>query len=226
MEYKKIYGQIIERAKNRPLEGYKEKHHITPRCMGGSDDKENIVELTSREHFLCNMLLCEIYPKNKKLWYALFLMSINRNKKDYNRYIISSKTYERIKTEWNSKIKGVKKPVGFGDKIRSEEKNKKIGLANKKPKPEGFGEKLGNINRGKKRSKEFIDKHIKRLSLPILQYDKKGNFIKEWESATQASLHLNINKNTISSNARGVKANKSAGGFIWKLKNNNNEEKN
>ena len=30
MNYQKIYSQIIERAKNRQLEGYKEKHHILP----------------------------------------------------------------------------------------------------------------------------------------------------------------------------------------------------
>ena len=42
MNYQKIYNQIIERAKTRQLEGYKEKHHILPRCMGGLDI-DNIV---------------------------------------------------------------------------------------------------------------------------------------------------------------------------------------
>ena len=52
MNYQKIYNQIIERAKNRQLEGYKEKHHIIPRCLNGNNDKENLVKLTAREHFL------------------------------------------------------------------------------------------------------------------------------------------------------------------------------
>jgi len=56
MNYQKIYDQIIERAKNRKLEGYKEKHHIIPKCLGGPDNKENLVELTAREHFLCHLL--------------------------------------------------------------------------------------------------------------------------------------------------------------------------
>jgi hypothetical protein len=51
MNYEKIYDCIIKRAKTRKLEGYVEKHHIIPKCMGGSNEKQNIVELTAREHF-------------------------------------------------------------------------------------------------------------------------------------------------------------------------------
>ena len=103
MNYQNIYNQIIERAKNRKLEGYKEKHHIIPRCMGGTDGKENLVELTAREHFLCHKLLCEIYSNNEKLWYALFLMSIGKQKSKEHHYVISSREYDRIKNNWQSK---------------------------------------------------------------------------------------------------------------------------
>ena len=41
MNYEKIYNQIIEKAKNRVLIGYKETHHIIPRCMNGTDKDEN-----------------------------------------------------------------------------------------------------------------------------------------------------------------------------------------
>ena len=57
MDYQKIYDQIIERAKNRQLEGYKEKHHIIPKCVGGTNDKENLVELTAREHFFMSYII-------------------------------------------------------------------------------------------------------------------------------------------------------------------------
>ena len=52
MNYKRIHNNIIERAKNRTLKGYKERHHIVPRCMGGTDEPENLVELTPEEHFV------------------------------------------------------------------------------------------------------------------------------------------------------------------------------
>jgi hypothetical protein len=80
MDYQRIYNQIIERAKTRQLDGYKEKHHIVPKCLGGSNDKINLVELTAREHFICHVLLCEIYPKENKLKHALFLMAIGKQK--------------------------------------------------------------------------------------------------------------------------------------------------
>jgi hypothetical protein len=110
MDYQKIYNQIIERAKIRQLEDYKEKHHIIPRCIGGLDIKENIVELTAREHFLCHRLLCEIYPKESKLWYALFLMAIGKQKKKKTEpYKVSSREYERIKIMFveQSKLKKI-----------------------------------------------------------------------------------------------------------------------
>jgi len=52
MNYKRIHDQIIERAKSRILEGYKERHHIIPKCMGGNNEKDNLVYLTAREHFI------------------------------------------------------------------------------------------------------------------------------------------------------------------------------
>jgi hypothetical protein len=80
MNYQKIYDQIIKQAKTRKLDGYKEKHHIIPKCIGGLDTKENLVELTAREHFICHRLLCKIYPDNLKLKYALDLMNIGKQK--------------------------------------------------------------------------------------------------------------------------------------------------
>ena len=63
---------ILDRDQNSCLlcfnnTGRLEVHHIVPKCLGGSNKKENLVELTAREHFICHRLLCEIYPKNKKL---------------------------------------------------------------------------------------------------------------------------------------------------------------
>ncbi len=106
MDYNKIYYQIIKRGNNRKLEGYIEKHHIIPKCIGGSDDEDNIVELTAREHFLCHMLLCEIYPKEYKLKHALFLMAIGKNKVIENHYVISSRVYERLRTEYSVMLTG------------------------------------------------------------------------------------------------------------------------
>jgi hypothetical protein len=233
MDYQKIYTQLIERAKIRQLEGYIEKHHIVPKCVGGNNNNDNLVKLTAREHFICHQLLCEIYPNNKSLKYALYLMNIGKRKyKDAN-YQISSRVYSRLKVEHSLLMKGNQNCVG---RLQSEETRKKIGNANRKPKPEGFGkkpegfgERVGNSHKGRKNSEETIKKmseakkgkkgneaHKQKISKPILQYDLEGNFIKEWRSGKEAGLTLGISNGSIVNALKGRF--KTMYGFIWKYK--------
>lgn len=82
MDYAKIYESIITRAKTRTLDGYKESHHIVPKCVGGSNHSSNLVDLTAEEHYIAHLLLVKLYPGNKAMWYAANMMS-NRNNKHY-----------------------------------------------------------------------------------------------------------------------------------------------
>lgn len=74
MNYSAIYDDLIARAVGRPRHGYMERHHIVPRCMGGSDRKENLVYLTAKEHFIAHKLLVRIHPSVYGLWQALVAM--------------------------------------------------------------------------------------------------------------------------------------------------------
>lgn len=68
------YNKLIEKARNRvtPNEYY-EKHHIHPRSLGGSDNADNIVNLTLREHFVAHLLLFRIHRVNHpRLIFAVF----------------------------------------------------------------------------------------------------------------------------------------------------------
>jgi len=97
MNYLRIYNDIIntaqlqQRTKNIQLE----KHHIIPRSCGGNDNETNTVLLTTREHFICHLLLVKIYKDTpifyKKMIYALWWMSKTRN--GYNNYRVNSHTY-------------------------------------------------------------------------------------------------------------------------------------
>jgi len=78
MNYSKIYDSLIERGVKRISEGNVEVHHIVPRCMGGSDDKTNLVALTPEEHYLAHQLLVKIYPNNHALVKAAAMMIPNR----------------------------------------------------------------------------------------------------------------------------------------------------
>jgi len=63
-KYGRWYIQLIQnRHKNAPL-GYCEKHHITPRGLGGGDEDTNIVKLTAREHYVAHLLLTKMFPFN------------------------------------------------------------------------------------------------------------------------------------------------------------------
>ena len=66
--------------------------------------------------------------------------------------------------------------------------------------------------------KNVEERNIRVLSKPILQYDLKGNFIKEWPSQREASRVLNIFQSNIHSAIHSVKNVKQTHGFIFKLK--------
>lgn len=97
MNYQRIHDAIIDRARNRTLQGYKEKHHVIPRCLGGTNQTTNLVNLTAREHFIVHKLLCEIYPYNKKLHDAVWCMIHLVNKKHQRKYVVSTREYEYFK---------------------------------------------------------------------------------------------------------------------------------
>ena len=124
MDYNRVYNQLIDRAKNRKLTCYIEKHHIIPKCMGGGDDAENIVDLTAREHFLAHKLLVEIHPTNHKLLYSLWLMAIGKKRQKWKEaYNVTSREYERLKIKMSENQKG---------KILSNKTKSKIASANSK----------------------------------------------------------------------------------------------
>jgi hypothetical protein len=63
-KYTKVYYQIINRALSRPYkkvknDGY-QKHHIIPKCIGGTDSANNLVILNYKEHRVCHCLLIKM----------------------------------------------------------------------------------------------------------------------------------------------------------------------
>ena len=75
MNYEKLYFRIIERAKGRVISGYVERHHILPRCLGGTDESHNIVVLTGEEHYVVHQLLTRLYTDHFGLAYAAMAMA-------------------------------------------------------------------------------------------------------------------------------------------------------
>jgi len=124
-KYTKIYHNIITRAKERTLTDYCETHHIIPKSLGGSNLKENLVDLTAREHFICHLLLTKIYSgkKKDKMVHAAWAMTTLENEHQ-QRYKINSKSYEILRKQY-AKIRSEQMSGKTGRKL-SEETKKKI----------------------------------------------------------------------------------------------------
>lgn len=99
-KYTRIYNQIIDKAQKREdVNGYVEKHHIIPKSLNGTDDSDNIVILTAKEHFICHRLLVKMTTGINKRKMSLALHRMLTGNKE--RYRPSSRTYQMIKEEWN-----------------------------------------------------------------------------------------------------------------------------
>jgi len=153
MNYKKIYDQLVEKCKVRglnksALEGYFEKHHIVPKCMGGSDGTENFVLFTPREHVIAHRLLWKAFPDNYSLMWA-YTRTVNSHKG-----ILNSREVEKAK---------IAKALYMSNRVVSEETKDKIRntLLGRKV-PREVVEKTRAKNTGKKRTKETSEKISKR----------------------------------------------------------------
>ena len=101
MDYKKIYDNLIKDAFHNPKpDDYKELHHIIPKCMGGSNKKNNLVKLTAKQHYLAHWLLYKIYKTSSLVhaWHSMSRIGIGQNER-----LINSRLFEYCRKE-RSKI--------------------------------------------------------------------------------------------------------------------------
>ena len=64
MNYQKVYDQLVQKNHVFSSGEYFEIHHKVPKCMGGNDEKSNLVNLTAREHYIAHLLLVKITEQN------------------------------------------------------------------------------------------------------------------------------------------------------------------
>jgi len=159
MNYRKHYDLLIERSKSRDLSGYTERHHIVPKCMGGTNSRSNIAILTPKEHFLAHQLLMKMYPENRDLVLAVKIMTVSsdtviRNNKMFGwlRKRFSEAMKQRVVTEATKNkisIANIGNKNAQGLKHSDESKNK-ISIAGMRPCSEEKKKKIGDANRGRK----------------------------------------------------------------------------
>ncbi|HMS90605.1 MAG TPA: NUMOD3 domain-containing DNA-binding protein [Candidatus Absconditabacterales bacterium] len=187
MNYQKIYDQIIDRAqkenRRKSKEVYFERHHIIPKCLGGSNEKSNLVLLTAREHFLCHWILYRLHPTNSKLLFAFKMMCDVQNRERMNRFVPSSRIVAEAREAFSTLIRTLPKTEETKQKISkanlgriwTEEarKNHKEGVKGCK-KPTRTPEHLSKISealKGKKK-KPFSEEHKRKISETLSKKQK------------------------------------------------------
>jgi len=189
MNYLANYNKLIKRAKERTLDGYSEKHHILPKCIGGSNEPDNLVELTAREHFIAHILLVKIYPNKIGLIKAVQMMctssyshkeqrSMNRMygwlREKHSQSMSESqigKNNSQFNTIWiyNEELKESKKipkeltiPIGW-------KKGRKLNWDKPIIKNDSYSKKMRNLNKKVNTIKRNIKKKL--LNKQYVMYD-------------------------------------------------------
>ena len=181
--YEEFINNILEtRGRFACGDEYHERHHILPRCCGGTDDKDNLIDLFAREHFEAHRLLALENPDVQGLIYAWWMMChIPGSSKRRNE--ITSEEYEEARNKNNEALKGKNHPQ-YGTH-RSEETKTKI----------------SNAHRGKKLSEE----HKRNLS----KSHKKENLSKDTlEKMRKSHIGKKPSKETVKKRANVIKGRK------------------
>jgi rubrerythrin len=162
-KYTKYYTMLTNRAKGRVLAEYTERHHIIPQSLGGSNDKDNLVDLTAREHFICHWLLIKMTEgeSRSKMLYALMYM--RASSEGMNRYqsYSTSRVYEYYRKEHaknHSKVMKDKNLIPWnkgGVEITEEHRhNLRVAALNRKPKSKESIDKWRESRSGYQHSEE------------------------------------------------------------------------
>lgn len=166
MNYQNLYDKIIKKYKKLNLtkkdNRYLERHHIIPKSMGGTNDAENLVNLTGKAHFICHLLLSKIKYDNpkihQKMVYAFHLMihmnSPGQDRPDKSK--LTSRIYNNVRKEYKEIISEKMRILNTGI-IRSEETRRKMSLAHKGERNSMYG-RTGDLHPkgmlGKKHTEE------------------------------------------------------------------------
>lgn len=130
MDYTRHYERLMDRARARSRpSGYVERHHVVPRCLGGSNDASNKVILTAAEHYVAHLLLVRMYPGNSNLTWAAIAMAVATSAKNQGRS--GNKLYDWLRREHAEARRGKKRGRIHSDasraKMSADRRGKKLG---------------------------------------------------------------------------------------------------
>ena len=195
-KYSRWYENLIEKAKSRgTVLGYKETHHTIPKSWGGANTKDNLVNLTAREHYIAHLLLWKMDVTKEyhiKMNHAFNAMCIMKDSGLHNKskYRINSKIFEKLKLE---------RHIYFTTDPEVQERLKRVAReVGQRPKGENFksltGKRFknrtdtkGELNGmfGRKHTSESIQKMKEALKHRVI----KPESIAKWHETVKAHQH-------------------------------------
>lgn len=186
-KYTKHYMSLIEKARTRklPKDQYKERHHIIPQSLGGTNDKDNLIWLTGREHALCHWALLKMTEgeDRAKMSYAFNGMNAENEFQQRYRSRIITRAYERNRIEHakihSERMKG--RPAWNkgrkleGDELEQQRERTRNRIVDPIRQAEGQAKRVAKIL-GKKRTEETKRKmsqaHIGKSKGPMSDEEK------------------------------------------------------
>lgn len=114
---------------------YHERHHIKPKCIGGTNDKLNLVDLYAKEHFIAHKLLAEENPNVACLVQAYGAMAF-MTKESTERYECTPEEYEEVRKSLSLTMKNLysdpKNHPCYGKHASEETRKKQSEIAKKR----------------------------------------------------------------------------------------------
>ena len=145
------YQRFMDTLKGQSVDGYCEVHHIVPRSLGGSDDADNLIRLTARQHFVAHWMLARALGGSASR--AFFMMS------NFGKYgKVNSTTYDIARQEYaeqvSQQLKGKPSQCPFSEETKQKMREAKLGRSLR----EETKQKLRIAMLGQKRGPEFSAK--------------------------------------------------------------------
>lgn len=118
------YQRFMDALKGQSVDGYCEVHHIVPRSLGGSNDVDNLIRLTARQHFVAHWILSRALGGSASR--AFFMMS------NFGKYgKVNSTTYAIARQEYaeqvSRQLKGKPSQCPFSEETKQKMREAKLG---------------------------------------------------------------------------------------------------
>ena len=186
---------------------YHETHHILPKCLGGCNEDDNLIDLFAHEHFIAHKLLALENPDHRSLVFAWTCMAFSKNGVQ-QRYEVTPEEYEEAKKAISKAMSGrtlsedTKKKLSESKKgkpLSPETKSKLSAIFQGRALSDEWKKKISESNKGK----IFSDEHKANIS--------KGKLNQPLSEAQRAALLIVCENNKGRKHSAETKAKISAG---------------